>query len=182
MMTIRMVADVLAGTYGVNAELENVELDTGDTVPPNVSTIVDESRSGAAARRLIIRDETGEEFPPTEELVLPALYVLQGEDMEIPLEKTQAQADAIVSVLISYTGKDGETEIGKEDAWYTMEAVNRTLSQFFENAKVADRTRANIRIENVEGRVLSQAEAQSGDNYIGVGMTLTLRVNDLTPA
>ena len=182
MMPIRMVAAVLAGDYGVNAELENVELDTNDTVPPPVAMIVDESRDGAAARRLIARDETGEDYPPAESLRLPALYVTQGEDMEIPLAKTQAQMDAIVNVAISYAGKDGETEIGKEAAWYTMEAVNRTLTQFFENAKVADRTRANIRIENVEGRTLGKMETERGDNYVGVGMTLTLRVNDLTPA
>ncbi len=182
MMPIRMVAEVLAGTYGVNAELENVEYDTGDTVTPNVSRIVDESRNGDAARRLVAREETDEDFPPAESLALPALYVLQGEPMEIPLAKNQAGIDGIVSVLVAYAGKNGETEVGKADAWYTMEAVNRTLTQFHENAKAANRRRANVEIQNFVGGELAVMDEKRGDDYLGLGLTLTYQVKDLNPA
>lgn len=172
MMPIRMVATVLGnGTYGVNAELPKIELDAGDTAPPNVAAIVDESKDGQAARRTLIRGQT-----------TPVLYVMQGEVLEVPLGKTQAGIDADVPVLIAYGGKHSSTEVGKERAWYTMEAVLRTLTQFHSNAKAADRKLANIEIQNARDMQLQMMDEVRGDDRLQLGLLINYQVKDLNPA
>lgn len=174
MIPMRIVADWLSdGTNGVNAELAAMttdDLDTSDTVPPNVATIIDESRDGNAALKLIPDD-----------LTLPALLIFQSAAFAIPIALSQGKLKAEVGpIAIAYAVKSSKAEEGKEDAFYTMDAVVRSLNNLFVGND-ATRVRAGIQLVNLRQLELAPMEEERGSAMLTLALITRFQVHDTRP-
>lgn len=169
---VRIVADWLAdGTNGVNALLPGIPLDGGDSTPPVIASIVDETRSGVAARRHFPEDH------PT-----PALFVFTGRDARLMGEVHTHLRDAEISVTIGYVQKAATTENGLRDAFYTMRAVERSLKKLQEQANEASRTRNNIAIIAAREFVYPNVFAEVGGLVMTAGVEAVYElVRDYAP-
>lgn len=174
MIPMRIIKDWLDdGTDGVNAELAAMtadDLDTNDTVPPDVATIIDESRDGNAALKLVPQDMT-----------LPALLIFQSEAFAIPIGVSQGKIKATVGpIVIAYAVRTSAPAAGKEDAFYTMDAVYRSINNLFIGNE-ATRTRAGIQLVNLRNLDLAPMEDQVGDATLTLALIIRFQVHDTRP-
>ena len=173
MIPMRIIKDWLDGDNGVNAELAAMtsdDLDTNDTVPPDVETIIDESRDGNAALKLVPQDMT-----------LPALMIFQSEAFVIPIGVGQGKIKATVGpIAIAYAVRTSEPAAGKEDAFYTMDAVYRSINNLFDGND-ATRTRAGIQLVNLRNLDLAPMDDQVGDATLTLALIIRFQVHDTRP-
>ena len=173
MIPMRIIKDWLDGASGVNAELAAMtsdDLDTNDTVPPDVETIIDESRDGNAALKLVPQDMT-----------LPALLIFQSEAFAIPIGVSQGKIKATVGpIAIAYAVRTSEPAAGKEDAFYTMDAVYRSINNLFIGNE-ATRTRAGIQLVNLRNLDLAPMDEQIGDATLTLALIIRFQVHDTRP-
>ena len=174
MIPMRIIKDWLDdATNGVNAELAAMttdDLDTSDTVPPDVETIIDESRDGNAALKLVPQDMT-----------LPALLIFQSEAFVIPIGVSQGKIKATVGpIAIAYAVRKSDPAAGNEDAFYTMDAVYRSINNLFDGNE-ATRTRAGIQLVNLRNLDLAPMEDQVGDATLTLALIIRFQVHDTRP-
>ena len=174
MIPMRIIKDWLDdATNGVNAELAAMttdDLDTNDTVPADVATIIDESRDGNAALKLIPQD-----------LTLPALLIFQSEAFAIPIGLGQGKIKATVGpIAIAYAIRNSDPAAGKEDAFYTMDAVYRSLNNLFVGND-ATRVRAGVQLLNLRNIELAPMDEQIGDATLTLALIIRFQVHDTRP-
>ena len=174
MIPMRIIKDWLDdSSNGVNAELAAMtsdDLDTDDTVPPDVETIIDESRDGNAALKLVPQDMT-----------LPALLIFQSEAFTIPIGVGQGKIKATVGpIAIAYAVRKSDPAEGKEDAFYTMDAVYRSINNLF-IGNDATRTRAGIQLVNLRNLDLAPMDDQVGDATLTLALIIRFQVHDTRP-
>ena len=174
MIPMRIIRDWLNdGSNGVNAELAAMtadDLDTNDTVPANVATIIDESRDGNAALKSLPAD-----------LATPALVIFQAEAFTLPIGLSQGKIEATVGpIAIAYAIRSSNAAAGKEDAFYTMDAVYRSLNNLFVGND-ATRTRAGIQLVNLRNIELAPMDEEVGDATLTLALIIRFQVHDTRP-
>lgn len=174
MIPMRIIKDWLDDVAdGVNAELAAMtadDLDTNDTVPPDVATIIDESRDGNAALKNLPADVT-----------TPALIIFQAEAFTLPIGLNQGKTDATVGpIAIAYATRSSDPATGKEDAFYTMDAAYRSLNNLFVGNE-ATRTRAGIQLLNLSNLELAPMEEEVGDAVLTLALITRFHVRDTRP-
>lgn len=174
MIPMRIIKDWLDDvSNGVNAKLAAMtadDLDTNDTVPPNVVTIIDESRDGNAALKMVPQDMT-----------LPALLIFQSDSVVIPIGLGQGKTKAVAGpIAIAYAVRTSEPAAGKEDAFYTMDAVYRSINNLFVGND-ATRVRAGIQLVNLRNIDLAPMDEQIGDATLTLALIIRFQVHDTRP-
>lgn len=168
----RSVADWLAhATNGINAELPNVPRDVGDTQPPNLAAVLDETRSTILALKRI-----------PDEQATPFVFVWQLTDAELDAVTQSSQHATAFGVGITYMDRDSNAAAAIRDGFYVMRAARRSLNRLHENANVASRTRNNVVIRN--GNVRMRLVRPSGEiegAIMTAGLAVTYNVRDNLP-
>lgn len=167
--TLRLVTNALNNaTYGVNAQLDTLGLVAGDTAPPHVFTIVDETRDNQVA--------VGR-YPTT----LPALTVVLVDDVTMWGQVQSDIRDGTIAVLIRYVFTNVETAKGNSDVFYTLRAVEKTLTTFNSPDSESDRILNNIQIVSCDTIIHTHLFENIDDAYVTAGLKATFRVRDITP-
>lgn len=172
--TVRAWADWLQdATYGVNAQLGTIPLDSGDPVPTAIALVADETRNGSAARRQI---------PDT----LPALLVrLHAPAGLVPnIGPNTANREGAIPVLTAYAAADVTSEEGNRQCVYTLRAVEKSLRDFMDTTIAAAntaRSRGSVQIERIEDlQHLTTYEPLQDRDILGA-LIVTFQVRDLAP-
>jgi len=167
--TIRCVADGLDNvTYGVNAQLVTVQVDTGDATPPQLAGVFDETRNDQVA--------VGR-YPET----YPCLVVTLDGQVSLQGEVTSNYRDAEVTLLIRYVQRSVDTSQARTDGYYTLRAVQKAMKQFFSNANASDRVRNDIQIIECLNFEHIQMFDNIDDAMVTSGIRVTMFVRDSQP-
>jgi hypothetical protein len=166
---VRICADYFAdGTTGVNALLAAVDLDTGDTVPPDLAQVLDDTRYGVVARR---RWNASLETAPS------LLVYDAGAQWQAPHVGKQ---DGTARVGVYYLVEDSDSAAGVEDAHYTLRAVRQAVSDLA-GATSAARTRNGIIVTDLQTVEDMPADVEIDGVLIAGAMRITWRVRDTAP-
>ena len=168
--TLRAVTDWLGdATYGVNAKIAALNLDAGDSVPPDVQTIADETRNGQVARQQIPANK-------------PALMISLYEDATLVPEVMQSTRDGEVVVLIRLAVENIETDDGARDSFYIMRAVEQSLREFHRNDYAAtNRTRNGILIGPCVDMRQTTVYEPTEDGTVTSALLLRYQCRETTP-
>ena len=175
-MTIRMVSDWLADpTNGVNAEISKLStenlLDDGDSVPPAVQQILTATKDDIATRREL----------PTD-IATPVLMVVQGDALNVPQGHTQNRIDINdLPVAVLYGTRDESSAAGEEDAYYTLDAVMRSLNNLWAGSNEGARTRKGIQITKINGYQVMPTDAETADRGLQMALIARLHVRETIP-
>ena len=139
-------------TNGVNAQLNTMTsqslYDTGDSQPPNIDTIVDESRDREVARRFPPLEQSGNDNPSLSvfiDNVIPfGAFGPTGGSPEV----AQSYRDATVTMKVRYYINNPFTEEGIKNAYYYARAVLKTIKAFDRNQTA--RTRNEIQFRQLQ--------------------------------
>lgn len=169
--TIRMVTAALNNpTYGVNAQLPTLNLDSGDTTPADIPLITDETVNGEAARGRVPKETR------------PVIAVMLAEDVDVPPEEANTGiVDSEVKVDIRIATSDVETQRGATDQYYYMKAVERCMREFLNNTNAADRSRNGVLLESCTIMGSLRLHLPIDDEDIHGGIRVTLQVRDTQP-
>lgn len=167
--TLRAVTDALAtGSYGVNYQISNLTVESGDSAPPELVAVVDETRSDEVA--------VGR-YPST----LPALMVTLEGNPTLQGDVVSDSRDGEVSVLIRYIVSESDTSKSVTDSYNTMRAVLRTLKEFNSNTQAQARLRNGIQIVECLSIEMVQTFKNIDDAYVTGAVTARFRVRDCEP-
>lgn len=150
---VRIWADALEDAdYGVNAQLASVELDGGDTRPPDVRWVKDVTRDTGAVEGRLPSDWPGL-------VVGPSGFAARAEG-QVTTEKRDAED---VGVTAEWVSGKSDLAAALRDGMYTLRAIQRTLDDLFETAQDADRSRNSVRLLNAQelefGEIIIDDEA-----------------------
>lgn len=169
---MRIIADWLQdATYGVNAKLDVLTYDSGDTQPSDIATFADESRNASAA------------FRRFDGLTLPALIITAPEVEHKDAEMAQygERADGSVTVQIRYAERTLAGDDALTNGNYIAKAVIASLRELHKNDNVASRTRNSVRLVSCEElRELGQYE-EVDDTWFLAAVQARYYVSDLKP-
>lgn len=169
---MRIVADWLQdATYGVNAKLDVLSYDSGDTQPSDIATVADETRNASAAVRRF------------DGLTLPALLVTAPEVEYRPAEMAQygERSDSYVTVLIRYAERTLAGDDAITNGNYIVKAIVASLRELHKNDNVASRTRNSVRLVSCEDlRELGLYE-EVEDTWLLAAVQARYYVADLKP-
>lgn len=177
---VRIVADWLANLTsagaGVNALLNSVPLDGGDSAPPPV-TVYDATRDNWVARKLLPNDET---------ITLPAVAVFLLAPAQVDGEVGQTVQDGTFSLAIAYLFQKSDTKSGVQAALYTKRAIRQSLNRLhaLTTAAAAARVRNNIHLYECTGITLDPTVAdwqRSGSTWLATAVLANYKVRDLAP-
>lgn len=167
--TIRAVADALTtGSYGVNYQIQNLSVESGDVQPPQIVEIVDETRSDEVA--------VGR-YPKN----YPCLVVTLDGNPTLQGDVVSGVRDGEVSVVIRYITKDADSAKSVVDTYNTLRAVMRTLKEFNSNIRSADRMRNDVQIIECLNVEVTQTFQQLEDSFNTGAVKATFRVRDIQP-
>lgn len=172
--SLRMVNDWLQdATFGVNAKLPGIPLDGSDTVPPDVVSFLEETSNALVARGRLPEDAT----------LLPCLAVLQRGPLDIPAHVNTTYQDGEIILAIWYGARDVDSDDGRQDAYYTMRAVRRSLRELFKDDATpkAARTRGNVSLLPSGLISLPSAFTIEGDTMVSASLELTVKARDTDP-
>lgn len=160
---VRMTVDALThSTEGVNAQLSSLPLDAGDSQPPDVMRIMDETADDEVVRRETVPD-------------WPVLQVF-GEgvaEMEGQASQDHHDADA-ASVAILYVTDDADSAEAVEEANYTQRAIYRALESLM--GRAADRKRNKIQLTRLARRGYEATRMEIGEGTTTAFVTAFMRV------
>lgn len=137
---VRIFADALDDvSYGVNAQLPDIERDAGDPQPPDIRWVKDVSRDQGAVEGRLPSDWPGI-------VVGPSGFAARAEG-QVTTEKRDAEDVGVTAEWVS-----GKSDLADalRDGLYTLRAIQRTLDDLFEAAQDADRSRNNCRLLNAQ--------------------------------
>ena len=135
--TIRVVSTALSnGEYGVNAQLSNLDIDSGDTVPTNISKVANETEDFGVA--------LGRVATP-----FPSLNVALDGDVDMDGEVQTTFREGEVTLVIRLGLANDQSDDGMRDTYYYLRAVEKTLRVLSSNVKEDDRKRNNICVAEI---------------------------------
>lgn len=172
---LRIVTDWLGNaTYGVNAKLATLPRDAGDSAPPSVQLIADETRSGPVARDRI-------PIPATPGPVL-TLACIEESIWNTVLEDKYRDCEAL-PIEIRYADLDKVvTQTGTQNAYYTMRAVLRSLKDLMNDPGNAARQRNLVTLVNTSDLVrIRPTMKEIEDKIIVASMSVTFGFRDEAP-
>lgn len=168
--TVRVISDALGHlTYGVNAQLASLDIDSGDIVPTNIVKIANETENF-----LVALGRAAEPYP--------SLNVALDEDVELEQVLT-SHRDGTVTVAIRVALSNDQAHNGMRDTYYYLRAVAKTLLDLGSNSNVADRTRNNVCVGVLEELTHRPLFKELGDtNGLVTGQLIaTYAVRDTNP-
>lgn len=171
---IRIVADWLGHpTYGVNALLPQVGLDPGDTAPPAVVAILDETRDG----------RTAVDLPPDPETAAdqyPALLIRALRPTDVAPSQVQLVALGDCSLLIQYAGLATDSQVGATAMYRTLyRAVPKSLAYLLQtSAGEAARRRHDVQITGLEAITHLDKFASVETRYLAGALVPRFQVRD----
>lgn len=168
--TIRIVTDALASSssYGVNTQIAAVDLDSGDSAPPDVATFVDETRSDAVAVNRI----TGS--------TKPVVAVTVGDNTVLVADPMSDVREGTVTIEVSLIYDNADTAEAKQDFLYTMRAIQRAVRQLMHNDNASARTRNDIHVQSLTGMTIGDVFAPIEDGNVAGTITLEFLVRDVS--
>lgn len=169
--SIRIIADALEdSTYGVNAQLPSLDIDSGDTVPENIKTFADETRD-----ILVALDRVAEP--------LPSINVFLGGPIDAEPEVLTTTRDADVPITIRIALSNDQAQNGTRDIYYYMRAVEKCLRDLGSNANAADRSRNNVQYnEYTDWRIQRRfVKIDDANGAVTLQIDFTARVRDINP-
>lgn len=179
-VAVRIVADWLEhATYGVNAQVADVPLLSGDADPASL-TIYDETQDKWVSRRRVpdAADATASISFPCVICVLSDLTFGGGAGT---VSDSGVIAEGTATVLIQVYNRDEDTANGIRDVMYWQRAIRGSLS-LLENAAETNRTQLNTRIMRSQAIRQPPIPPELGDLVL-LGSTLyTATVWESTPA
>lgn len=171
---IRCVADWLNDvTNGVNAQIANVTLDSGDVAPHGVVAVLDETRSEILALRHI-----------PESQLTPFLFIWMLGDAEVQAVNQSKQDIDSFPIGIAYIDRDTNAANAVRDGSYVMRAVRRSLNRLHQGDAIgiAARTRNGVETRNGNIRMqLLRPELPLENAVVGVCLRATYAVRDTSP-
>lgn len=130
--TLRVVRDALEdSSIGVNAQLQSIPLDSGDSVPPDVD-VLEPTRDDLAAR--------GDSGPERNVILVDVDRPARGVDGTT----SQALRKANVTVSIMYAVRDGDSAEAMEDTLYTLRAVLKALADLQDDETMRTRNKVQV--------------------------------------
>lgn len=169
---LRSVADWLAdATNGVNAEIDNVTLDAGDSAPTDIAAVLDETRSEILATKQI----------PNEQAT-PFVFVWQHGEARFEQENQAKQDASNWEVAVAYFDRDTNAASAARDASYVLRATKRSLNRLHRNANLASRTRNSVIVQNGGiGLRLTRVNTGIQGAYVSQAFIATYNVRDNAP-
>lgn len=159
---------LLNSTYGINQQIGSLDVFSGDTVPPNVISISDESQNIVVANSRILKP-------------MPSIAVVQAGPAELDPNVLTTVRDGEVTIGIRYYAENSQTQNIRRNALYTMRALEKFLQDFFNDTNDADRIINNIQVCAVLDLRHESITAFEEDNILIGQLTLTLLVRDTRP-
>lgn len=164
----RMITDWLDdATYGVNAQIDTLDLDAGDSDPPDIKIIEDITRSARVALR---QDPSN----------YPAIYVMAdgGFEMEGEVMTNAGPRRSLnLPVAIRYLVQKADLDKGHRDTRYTLRAIVKSLKALTE-ADQTTRTRNSICLERIESVTHELVFEEVGESVVTGAVVVTLFVRD----
>ncbi len=171
--TIDLFAEALeSGTYGVNAQLDTLERETGDPSPARIKAVLSSLRSDDVAR-----GEAGPHWP--------VLVLTVEEPAEAEGEVATVYRDARrFPVTVRYVSREPDTAQGVRDGLYTMRAILRTLAKWSQDdPDGATRKRRGIVVVSTNSVLFGEAREDPAADGAAVTAKLVadLYVRDCIP-
>ena len=158
------------GTYGINAQIALLDVFAGDSVPPDIVTIEDESQGDSPAVAL--------ERPPRP---FPSISVTQEGAATFDANVLTTVRDAEITIALRYYAENSQTQNIKRNAFYTLRALEAFLNDFFSATNDADRMDNGVQICAVTGITHEPVVSFEEDTIIIAQLSVTLQVRDTTP-
>lgn len=169
--TVRVVSAALENlTYGVNAQLASLDIDSGDTVPTNIVTIGNETEDFLVAMGRVVTP-------------FPSLSVALDGDADLDGEVLTTIRDAEIPIAIRMGLSNDQAQNGLRDTYYYLRAVIKTLRDLSSNSNIADRTRNNICVAEIlelTHRPLFR-EIEDTNGIVTGQLIVTYKVRDVNP-
>lgn len=167
--TVRMLADFLNDpTFGVNATIPTVTRDGTDSIPPNVVGIYDATRDARVA--------VGQ-LPTTFPAIVVAPYQVQTLESMVPTIIRYGT----VHVMVTYYINKSDAVSGLTWGLYTIQAIERCIKAFMDNAQANYRVRNGIGIAGCSSMQLEPNYTPVGDTAIACGILVGFQVRDSNP-
>ncbi len=179
---IRIAAQWLDGTrldwqsspQGVNDLLAAVPRWGSDPVPPNITTVYEETTDIEAALQQLKKDLLTASQA--------ALVVWQARDSEI--EGWVNQGIQIVDgfqLVVAYARRNPAAERAIQDGHYTMRAVRQSINRLFDGANSEARSANGVRLALNRQMTDVKPWSQFGDVWVTLGLLVTMQVEDDLP-
>lgn len=173
---LRILVDALnSPVYGVNEQLERVPVDTGDSQPPAILSVLDLTRNvevltlaaqglgGIAAPALICAPEEP--------------VVLNGE-----LEGAGIRRDGeAVSYSVTYATRDPDLAQASLDGLYTMRAIEQVIGHLMKTSNIADRTRNGVVLQTCVEISYGLVVENLTDGTVTAALSATFQPRNTTP-
>jgi hypothetical protein len=169
--TIRIVSEALEnGTYGVNAQLSSLDIDSGDTVPTNIVKVGNETEDFLVAMGRVVTP-------------LPSLNVALDGDVDLDPEVMTIVRDGDVVIAIRVGQSNDQAQNGMRDTYYYLRAIQKTLRDLSANGNIDARTRNNICVGEITEMIHRPLFREIEDtNAVVTGqLIVTYRVRDNNP-
>lgn len=157
-------------TYGVNAKLAALDLDSGDSAPAALVTIADETRHPLVARRR----------PPD----TPSIGVWLHDKWDLEGEVFTVARDTVgegIPVHIRIATSEAYTDRGIRTLYYYARAVRLSVRDWLRNDNIAARTRNQIAVEQASGITVYAPYKEAEDTPLCLSMLVHLQVRDHAP-
>jgi len=164
--TNRMVSSFLGNTtYGVNAQINSLTLDSGDTTPPQLLGIYDATTDSRVALKQL----------PT---VFPSLIVQPYQQhILVPMVGTVIRYGT-VHIVISYYNNNTDAPTSLSSGLYTLQAIERSLRAFMENGQASFRIKGNVGISGMSGLSFENIYNSVGDGNLLCAATVAFDVRE----
>ncbi len=171
--TVDLIAEWLDdATNGVNAKLTGVDILSGDIRPPDIQSILAETRNSEVARDRFPQDP---KHYPALTVTVHDRFAL---DVSIRNDKWVALS---FPVAIGYAIRKDDTKVGLREWEYTARAVLQSLYTLEDPTNAASRTRHNVTLGGITSIDLLPAAAPHEDVFVVGGILTGWRVSDTTP-
>ena len=167
----RIVSTWLNGaTYGANAMLATVPLDTGDAVPADFALITDETQNGDVAR---------DELPPESPSLSVSVDVAENVDGQVQV----VTAEGDVKLRLRVGLDNAATADGRRDLSYYLRAVARSFRELMRDQHADDRMRNGVCLESCSTLTFAivNAKDQQGSSIVTGYVLPTVHVRDTKP-
>lgn len=156
------------GGYGINDQIANLDIFSGDSAPPDIVTISSETQNTIVAHSRVLEP-------------LPSIAVVQAGPVELDPNVLSTIRDGEVILGVRYYAKNSQTQNVRRDALYTLRALQKFLQDFFDDTNAADRIINNVSLEYIAGLRHEEIVSFVKDNIIIGQLTVTISVRDSAP-
>ena len=167
--TIKLYTNALRHpTYGVNAQLLALPLEDGASRPDPFQLITNELENGTVARRYVNVDE-------------PNISVALAQPADLDPAVITTVRDAEITLAVNITLANTDTEVGHDNTYTVMRAIERATAAFLKPANAADHQLNAIEVYQCTRMTHEVTDAyEESTPLVGV-LTLSFKVRDTLP-